>query len=61
MEFVAEHGRDRRAGVVREVEWVTKRSPRHLLFKAFSAPINIDAAIEWEGHCGGGIEGVGRE
>jgi hypothetical protein len=51
-EFVAEHGRDWGAGVVREAEWVTKRSPRHLLFKAFSPPINIDVVIEWEGRCG---------
>ncbi|KIM76543.1 hypothetical protein PILCRDRAFT_12769 [Piloderma croceum F 1598] len=51
-EFVAEHGRDRGAVVVREAEWVTKRSPRHLLFKAFSAPINIDVAIEREGRRG---------
>ena len=51
-EFFAEHGRDREAGVVREAEWVTKRSPRHLLFKVFSAPINIDIAIEWEGRRG---------
>jgi len=44
-----------------KAEWVIKRSPRHLLFKAFSVPINIDVAIEWEGRRGGVIEGVGGE